>query len=175
MKHWVFWLPLGLFALFIIVVAFGIIKPSDTTIESRMIGKALPQFALPAAVADRPGLGTTEFQKGKPRLLNIFASWCVPCAAEAPQLAALKEAGVAIDGIAIRDSRQDLDRFLARWGNPYARIGSDVDSSVQIALGSSGVPETFVIDGKGMIAYQHIGEIRREHVPMLLAKLRDAQ
>src|SRR3546814_7062403 len=63
MKHWVFWLPLGLFALFIIVVAFGIIKPSDTTIESRMIGKALPQFTLPASVADRPGLGTAEFQK----------------------------------------------------------------------------------------------------------------
>src|SRR3546814_3631129 len=103
-----------------------------------------------------------EFQKGKPRLLNIFASWCVPCAAEAPQLAVLKEAGVAIDGIAIRDSREDLDRFLARWGNPYARIGSDVDSSVQIALGSSGVPETFVIDGKGMIVYQHIGAIRKE-------------
>src|SRR3546814_2207447 len=98
MKHWVFWLPLGIFALFIIVVAFGIIKPSDTTIESRMIGKALPQFTLPAAVADRPGLSTAEFQKGKPSLLNIFASWFVTCADEAWQLRVLKEAGVEIGG-----------------------------------------------------------------------------
>src|SRR3546814_10035231 len=143
MKHWVFWSPLGLFALFIIVVAFGIIKPSDTTIESRMIGKALPQFTLPAAVADRPGLGTAEFQKGKQRMLNIFASWCVPCAAEAPPLAVLNEAGVAIDSIPLRDTRKDLDRLLASWGNPYSRIRRAVERSVHIALGSSGVQATF--------------------------------
>ena len=174
-KHWVFWLPLVLFGLFFVVVASGIVKPSDARIESRMVGKPLPQFVLPAAVAERPGLATAAFRKGQPRLLNFFASWCVPCAAEAPQLAALKEAGVTIEGVAIRDSREDLERFLGRWGNPYASIGADVDSSVQIALGSSGVPETFVIDGNGRIAYQHIGEIRKEDVPELLARLRKAQ
>src|SRR3546814_5826582 len=74
MKHWVFWLPLGLFALFIIVVAFGIIKPSDTTIESRMIGKALPQFTLPAAVADRSEEHTSELQS----LMRIsYAVFCL--------------------------------------------------------------------------------------------------
>jgi len=99
----------------------------------------------------------------------------VPCAAEASQLAALEAAGAPIDGIAIRDSEEDLTRFLGRWGNPYARIGADLDSSVQIAMGSAGVPETFVVDGKGIITYQHIGEIREEHVPMLLEKLREAQ
>ncbi|MBK5264061.1 MAG: DsbE family thiol:disulfide interchange protein [Alphaproteobacteria bacterium] len=174
MKHLLLWMPLGLFGVFFAVVASGIIKPTDHTIESRMIGKPLPVFALPAAVPERAGLASAEFQKGQPRLLNIFASWCVPCAAEAPQLAALKQAGVSIDAIAIRDSREDLDRFLARWGNPYARIGSDVDSSVQIALGSSGVPETFVVNGKGIITYQHVGEIRKEDVPMLLGKLQEA-
>ena len=112
---------------------------------------------------------------GKPRLLNIFASWCVPCAAEAPQLMVLKQAGVEIDAIAIRDARADVDGFLARNGNPFARIGLDARSAVQIALGSSGVPETFVIDGAGRIAYQHIGEIRADDVPMILEKLRDAQ
>ena len=175
MSRWLLWVPLALFGVFFAIFATGIIKPADRTIESRMIGKPLPNFVLPAGVPERPGLSTADFRRGEPRLLNIFASWCVPCAAEAPQLAALKNAGVQIEGVAIRDSREDLTRFLGRWGNPYARIGSDVDSSVQIALGSSGVPETFVIDGRGLIAYQHIGEIRKEDVPMLLEKLREAR
>jgi cytochrome c biogenesis protein CcmG/thiol:disulfide interchange protein DsbE len=88
---------------------------------------------------------------------------------------ALKQAGVEIDAIAIRDARPDVDRFLARYGNPYARVGLDARSAVQIALGSSGVPETFVIDGRGRIAYQHIGEIRADDVPMILQRLEDAR
>jgi cytochrome c biogenesis protein CcmG/thiol:disulfide interchange protein DsbE len=90
-------------------------------------------------------------------------------------LMALKQAGVEIDAIAIRDARPDVDAFLARNGNPYSRIGLDARSGVQIALGSSGVPETFVIDGRGRIAYQHIGDIRADDVPMLLQRLKDAQ
>lgn len=175
MRRWILWAPLALFALFFVVMASGIIAPADRTIESRLVGKPLPAFDLPAAIQERPGVTSAQFSQGEPRLLNIFASWCVPCAVEAPQLAALKEAGVQIDGVAIRDSREDLNRFLGRWGNPFARIGSDVDSSVQIALGSSGVPETFVVNGQGIIAYQHIGEIRKEDVPMLLEKLREAR
>ena len=88
---------------------------------------------------------------------------------------ALKQAGVEIDAIAIRDAREDVDRFLARYGNPYARIGLDARSSVQIALGSSGVPESFVIDGKGRIAYQHVGDIRADDVPVILQRLEDAR
>ena len=140
-----------------------------------MIGKPLPEFDLRPAVPERPGLARKDFADGKPRLLNIFASWCVPCAAEAPQLLALKQAGVEIDAIAIRDAREDVDRFLARYGNPYARIGLDARSSVQIALGSSGVPESFVIDGKGRIAYQHVGDIRADDVPVILQRLEDAR
>jgi cytochrome c biogenesis protein CcmG/thiol:disulfide interchange protein DsbE len=88
---------------------------------------------------------------------------------------ALKQAGVEIDAIAIRDARPDVDGFLKRYGNPYARIGLDAQSKIQMELGSSGVPETFVIDGKGRIAYQHIGDIRADDVPMILDRLRDAQ
>jgi cytochrome c biogenesis protein CcmG/thiol:disulfide interchange protein DsbE len=111
---------------------------------------------------------------GKPRLLNLFASWCIPCAAESPQLAALAAQGAEIDGIAVRDHKDDLAAFLARNGNPYTRIGGDDVSAVQMAIGSSGVPETFVIDGKGIIRYQHIGDVRPEDVPLLLQKLREA-
>jgi cytochrome c biogenesis protein CcmG/thiol:disulfide interchange protein DsbE len=90
-------------------------------------------------------------------------------------LQTLKDRGVAIEGIAIRDSAPELADFLARNGDPYERIGSDPRSQVQIALGSSGVPESFVVDGRGVIRYQHIGAIGRSDVPMILDKLEQAR
>lgn len=174
MKRILLWAPLGIFILFVGLVAAGLLKPNDRQIRSRMVGKVLPEFALPAAASDRPGLSRADMASGKPRLLNIFASWCVPCAAESPQLVELARAGVQIDGVAIRDARADVDRFLLRWGNPYKRIGLDARSALQLSLGSSGVPESFVIDGKGIIRYQHIGDIRAEDVPILLQKLAEA-
>jgi cytochrome c biogenesis protein CcmG, thiol:disulfide interchange protein DsbE len=175
MKRFWLWAPLALFAVFFGVVASGLISPSSQTITSKMIGKPIPAFSLPAAHEGQPGLASADLATGKPRLLNIFASWCIPCIAEAPVLLDLKAQGVEIDGVAIRDRPQDVARFLIRNGNPYARIGSDVQSGVQLSLGSSGVPETFVIDGKGIIRHQHIGDIRAEDVPEILAALRKAQ
>jgi cytochrome c biogenesis protein CcmG, thiol:disulfide interchange protein DsbE len=174
MKRGWLWLPLAAFAVILIVVAYGLIKPTDGKLASKMIGKPLPTFALPAAAADRPALARADFS-GKPRLLNVFASWCVPCIAEAPVLAGMARQGVVIEGVAIRDKPADVDAFLAKNGNPYRAIGSDVDSSIQFALGSSGVPETFVIDAKGIIRHQHIGGITEGDVPTILAKLREAE
>lgn len=167
MRRWLIWLPLVLFAAFVALFASGLLRPDDRVIHSRLVGQALPAFNLPAAASDRPALASAQFAGNGPRLLNIFASWCVPCATEAPQLMALRKAGVKIDAIAIRDARADVDRFLKNYGNPYDRIGLDARSAVQMALGSSGVPETFVVDGKGRIAYQHIGVIRAEDVAMI--------
>ena len=169
------WLPLGLFAGFLALVVVGLYWPADREVSSAFIGKPLPAFDLPPASDERPGLATGVFHEGKPRLLNVFASWCVPCAVESPQLAALAKQGVEIDGVALRDRKEDLARFLAQNGNPFTRIGKDDLSQVQIAIGSSGVPETFVVDGKGIIRYQHIGDIRPEDVPMILRKLAEAQ
>ena len=76
--------------------------------------------------------------------------------------------------MAIRDRPEDVAAFLARYGNPFDRIGADDMSELQLAIGSSGVPETFVVDGQGIIRYQHIGDIRAEQVPMILEKLREA-
>lgn len=175
MKRWLLWLPLVLFGLFFASVAVGLMSPKDDIIESQMVGKPMPAFSLPAAIAERPALTSADLASGKPQLLNIFASWCLPCIAEAPQLLALEKAGVEISAIAIRDRPEDIANFLNRWGNPYARIGSDATSSVQLELGSSGVPETFVLDGNGIIIHQHIGDIREEDVPELLEILQGAQ
>lgn len=169
MKRLFLWLPLAVFAAFLVTVAFGLRKPADTQIRSRMIGKPMPDFELQPAVASHPGLAAADLRKGAPRLVNVFASWCVPCKAEAPQLEALKRRGVPIDGVAIRDKSRDVAEFIAEWGDPFERIGSDPASKVQFALGSSGVPETFVVDGKGVIRHQHIGDIRPEQVAELYA------
>lgn len=173
--RWALWLPLVLFAGFVVLVMVGLIRPADRTIASQMVGKPVPAFSLAARVPERPGLASADLVGGKPRLLNLFASWCVPCIAEAPVLGQLKAAGVEIVGIAIRDREDDVTRFLTRYGNPYARIGADDVSKVQFALGASGVPESFIVDGRGVIRYQHIGEIRPDQVPLILAKLQEAE
>jgi cytochrome c biogenesis protein CcmG/thiol:disulfide interchange protein DsbE len=175
MKRGLIWLPLGAFALLFAVVASGLVRPNDRTIYSAMVGKPIPTFSLPAMVPGKPGLGSAVFKQGQPRLLNIFASWCIPCMAEAPQLQQIQQQGVEIDAIAIRDTAPAVRGFLNHYGDPYARIGSDVDSSVQLALGSSGVPESFVIDGQGRIVLQHVGEIRPEDVAEIVAAIRNGQ
>ncbi|MGD9810175.1 MAG: redoxin family protein [Sphingobium sp.] len=173
--RWLMWLPLAIFAALAVLFMAGLFRPDDGTIASRMVGKPMPAFDLPAAASDRPGLSTADLADGKPRMVNVFASWCLPCAAESSQLAALAAQGVPIDGIAIRDAREDVDAFLARNGNPFDHIGLDARSSVQLAIGSSGVPETFIVDGRGRIVHQHISDIRPEDVPRLIEIWKGAQ
>lgn len=170
--RWV-WLPLILFVLFGATVAGKLIAPGNTEHPSKLVGSKMPSFALPPATQDNPGLASVDLI-GRPRLLNVFASWCVPCASETGVLRALSQRGIVIDGVAIRDRPADLAKFLARNGNPYRAIGADVDAGAQIALGSSGVPETFVVDSRGIIRYQHIGEITVDDMPVILAELRAA-
>lgn len=172
--RWAMWLPLGLFLGFCLLVIAGLLRPANRDVPSKMIGQPMPPFVLPQAVPDRPGLARADLANGKAHLVNIFASWCIPCGIESPQIAALAAQGAEVEGIAIRDHPADLAAYLARNGNPYRRIGADNVSAVQLAIGSSGVPETFVVDGRGVIRYQHIGDIRPEEVAMILGKLREA-
>lgn len=163
--------PLALLLVFVAFVTWRLSNPADTTIRSQLEGKPVPGFALQPALAGRAALLSRDLSTGKPHLVNIFASWCVPCIAEAPVLRELKERGVLIEGIAIRDRPEDVADFLRRNGDPYDRIGSDLRSSVQMALGSSGVPESFVIDGRGIIRYQHVGPIMPQDMSTILAEL----
>lgn len=179
MKRFVLWVPLCIaaifFGFFTYALLFGSTSPQQRAIQSQLVGEPMPEFSLEPSLPGRPGLTSADLATGEPRLVNFFASWCVPCIAEAPQLMQLREAGVMIDAIAVRDRPEDVFAFLQRWGDPYQRIGADTQGEAQFALGSSGVPETFVVDGNGVIIRQHIGDIRPEHVPELLAALEAAR
>jgi cytochrome c biogenesis protein CcmG/thiol:disulfide interchange protein DsbE len=167
--------PLALLLLVVAALVWRLATPADTSVHSKLEGKPVPAFDLGPALDTKPPLSSRELATGKPRLLNVFASWCVPCIGEVKVLKQLQQRGVAIDGIAVRDRPEDLAGFLQANGDPYEKIGGDPQSQVQISLGSSGVPESFVIDGRGIVRYQHIGPIEADDVPMILAKLEQAK
>lgn len=152
-------------------------EPSQ--LPSALIGKPAPDFNLAAipnllneAGAPVPGFSSAELKKGKVILLNVWASWCVPCLAEHPQLMQLAKQGVAIYGINYKgDSGEGARRFLARHGNPFIAVGADETGMTSIDLGVYGVPETFVIDGSGHIVFRYPGAITPE---IFVAKIKPA-
>lgn len=168
-------LPVALLLLLVAGFVWRLANPADPAVRSQLVGERVPEFQLPPAVPAKPGLGSADLRAGEPRLLNIFASWCIPCVVEAPVLEQLRRSGVPIDAIAIRDRPADVAAFLRDHGDPFQRIGSDDNSRVQLALGSSGVPESFVVDGRGIIRYQHVGPIAPADVPMMLAEMEKAR
>jgi len=174
-RKWLRTLPVALVVLVVAALVWRLANPPDTTVESEMIGKPVPAFALPAAVSGSPSLSSKDLADGTPKIVNFFASWCVPCIGEAPVLTELRQQGVHIVGIAVRDRPQDLAQFFAQNGNPFERIGFDRQSGVQLAFGSSGVPETFVVDGHGVIRMQHIGPIEPDDVPGLIEAVSQAR
>ena len=95
--------------------------------------------------------------------MNFWASWCVPCVQEHPLLVALKErTGVRLYGVNYKDQAAAARRFLGRYGNPFAAVGVDGNGRAAIEWGVYGMPETFVVDGKGRIAYKHVGPISEQ-------------
>jgi cytochrome c biogenesis protein CcmG/thiol:disulfide interchange protein DsbE len=168
-------LPLILVAFIVAALVWRLANPPDTNVESGMIGKPVPAFTAAVALPGEPALSSADLADGRPKLVNFFASWCVPCVGEAPVLAMLKEQGVPIVGIAVRDRPADLRQFLSDNGDPFERIGSDPQSKLQLAFGSAGVPETFVVDGGGVIRMQHIGPIEPQDVPDLIAAVKEAR
>ena len=170
---WYMWLPLVVLGLLIGLGIYALTRPAETQVRSALIGQPLPAFDLPAALPDRPTVAPARGEG--PRLVNLFASWCVPCRAEAPQLEVLAKEGVPIDGIAIHDTPGGLRAFLTNAGDPYLTIADDQEGVAQIALGSSGVPESYVVDGRGVVRYQHIGPIMPQDLPAIRAQLARAR
>lgn len=160
-------LPLGLFAALAGLFLFRLFAGDASRIPSALIGKPAPAFDLPAlaGLADIPGLKTDDLRAGHVSLVNVFASWCVPCRQEHPALMSLtrdetlKAKGVALYGLSYKDEAANALRFLQDEGNPFARIGADPAGRTAIDFGVYGVPETFVVKGDGTIAYKFIGPL----------------
>ena len=158
--------PLIGLGIFLIAVVWRLATPVNTNVPSKMIGKNLADVRAAPALPGREGVFVGD-SHANPRVINFFASWCVPCVAEMPLLQELKRQGVGVDGIAVRDKPEDIAEFLRARGDPYGAIGADPQSNVQIQFGSSGVPETFIVDPYGVVRYQHIGPLEARDIAVI--------
>lgn len=159
MRYVLFALPLILLAALVSVFAFSIDRDAGL-VRSVLIDKPVPQFSLPPVEGlDVPGFDAAALT-GEPTLVNVFASWCIPCRDEHPLLEALKaDTGVRLFGINHSDAPDNARAFLAELGNPYDAVGADRDRRVSIEWGVYGVPETFLVDAEGVIVYKHVGPL----------------
>ncbi len=157
MKRLVFLAPVALFAGLIAAFAAGLGR-DPSKLPSTLINKPLPPFDLPAVRAGDVGLKSADVV-GEPRLLNVYASWCVSCRIEHPVLLQLKAQGVPIDGLDWKDQPADGQKYLAEQGDPYRLTGNDLSGRAGIDLGVAAVPETFVVDRRGRVRYKVIGPI----------------
>ena len=132
-------------------------------VPSALIDKPAPSFTLPPLLDGKAGLTSADL-KGKVALVNVFASWCVPCKAEHPLLMRLAKQGVALYGIDYKDKPEDARQLLADMGDPYARIGADRNGQVGIDWGVYGVPETYVVDSTGTIRYKQVGPLTQDAI-----------
>jgi cytochrome c biogenesis protein CcmG/thiol:disulfide interchange protein DsbE len=154
--------PLLVFAVVAGYFVWGLNPSRDPSgIPSVLIDQPVPQFDLPSlAEVDRPGLSSADLEDGQVTLVNVFASWCIPCRAEHKYFMAMAEAdAVRLAGINYKDKPADAVRWLAQLGNPYGLIGADESGRAGIEWGISGVPETFLIDREGRIRYRHVGPL----------------
>lgn len=159
MRRLIFILPLLAFAAVAAWFAVGLTR-DPSKVPSALIDRPMPDFELPALRnAGVPGL-SDETIRGKVALVNVFASWCVPCKLEHPILMRLaEEKRVPVYGINYKDWWEDARNWLGNLGNPYAAIGYDESGRIGIEWGVYGVPETFVVDREGRIRYKQVGPI----------------
>jgi cytochrome c biogenesis protein CcmG/thiol:disulfide interchange protein DsbE len=153
--------PLGIFILLVGFLAAGLtLDPRE--VPSPLIGKAAPAFDLP--VLQQPDKHFVPANmRGKVWLLNVWASWCVSCRDEHPVLVELSKRNVLpILGLNYKDKSEDAQRWLTKFGNPYQISVMDADGRTGIDYGVYGVPETYVIDGEGVIRYKQIGPLTAE-------------
>jgi cytochrome c biogenesis protein CcmG/thiol:disulfide interchange protein DsbE len=173
----VFVLPALAFAVLAIVLFHSLIQPPPDMIPSALIGKPAPRLELPALDASTQGFGPRELRSGRVTVVNVFASWCVPCHSEAPVIATLAGSkDFALYGLVQKDTPAKIHAFLAENGNPFRRIALDADGRASIEWGVYGVPETFMIDGQGIIRARIVGEITEDVLnTQLLPAIKAAQ
>jgi cytochrome c biogenesis protein CcmG/thiol:disulfide interchange protein DsbE len=165
---------------------FAALQHGDPSkVPSALIGRPAPAVDLPpipgleSRGAPVKGFNTSDIGRGKPAVVNFFASWCLPCADEHPQLVELvKRTGVTLIGVNNKDQPANAIRFLKLHGNPYTAVGSDANGRAAIEWGVYGMPETFIVDADGKIVFKQVGpispEVLEQYVLPALAKAGDS-
>lgn len=183
---WLAVLPLFIF-LGLAILFYSLLTTEDrdtTALPSALLNQPAPNLIVPelrglqTGGTQVPGMSGDTF-KGKVSVVNVFASWCIPCRQEHPQIVALGDMeNIQVIGINHRDQRQNALAFLEELGNPYDVVGVDRQGRASIEWGVYGVPETFLVDGSGTIFYKHVGpisekQLKQVFVPLLEQKLSD--
>ncbi|MBP2311404.1 DsbE family thiol:disulfide interchange protein [Azospirillum soli] len=177
MRRLIFLLPLLLFVGVGVAFFLGF-ERDPRNIPSALIDKPVPAFDLPPLPGRKEGLSNATL-KGDVTLVNVFASWCIPCKVEHPVITRLaREQGVTVRAINHKDKAEDALAWLQRNGDPYASIGADLDGRASIDWGVYGVPETFLVDRQGRIRFKHVGpltpQVVEEQILPLVKQLRAA-
>ena len=157
-RRWPYLLPIAICLAVGVFLYLGLYR-DPTLVPSPLVGKLVPQFALGPVKGRELGLSSRDLH-GEVSLVNVFASWCVACRQEHPLFLALEREGVIpIHGLNYKDTPDAAAAWLDALGDPYTRTGADLDGRTGLDWGVYGVPETFVIDRDGRIAYKHIGPV----------------
>ena len=157
--------PVLIFVIIAGLFLYALTAGDRSTLPSVLVGKAVPEFKLDALEGQTgenklPGFTNLSLAEGKVSIVNVWASWCGPCHQEHPFLVSLaKESKAPVFGINYKDAPRNALRFLRRYENPYHAIGVDKNGRASIEWGVYGVPETFIVNGKGIIIHKHVGPI----------------
>ncbi len=168
-RRWVWFLPLAVFAGLTLLFLFRLFAGDPSKLPSALIGKPAPALTLQPVEGllhegkPMPGFGPAELRSGKPVLVNVFASWCAPCHQEHPFLMELAKAGrIGMIGLNYKDKPENARRFLGRLGNPIYTCGCGSRWAQFHRMGCLWRAETFLVDGKGMIVFKHVGPLTPE-------------
>ena len=172
-RRWLVYAPLVVFLALAWLLFERLGAGDPASIPSVLIGQSAPPLTLPG-LDGAPGLADADLRGGHVSVVNVFGSWCEPCHFEHQYLMALaadpelKAKGVAIYGVAQKDSAENIRRFLGAKGDPYAKVGLDPDNRAGIDWGVYGVPETFIVGRDGKITYKMIGPITPDNLERVM-------
>lgn len=170
MKRWLAFIPVAVLVALAALFAFKSLGRDPHVQPQALVGKPLPDLTLPPLEGGAPQ-ALRAVARG-PVLVNVYASWCAPCAEEAPALAALKAEGVPIVGLAYKDAPDRNQAFLARYGDPFRARLVDAEGLAGLDLGVTGPPETYAVNAAGVIVAKHVGPMSVEQGRALLARAR---
>jgi cytochrome c biogenesis protein CcmG/thiol:disulfide interchange protein DsbE len=177
-SRFLFALPALVFAALALLFLVRLFAGDPSRVPSALIGRPAPSFSLApldglqANGRPVPGLASDDL-KGKTTVVNVWASWCIPCRQEHPILMELSgDPSIRVVGINYKDNPENARRFLGALGNPFAAVGADENGRAAIDWGVYGVPETFVIAPDGTIRYKQIGPLTIDAMPAFKAALR---